>query len=389
MKELWVFLDGCRQQVSNANPTVSIKGENVELDLAKFKTQMKSFMMKDRMLKKGIEELDIDTMLLNISENEWKNNKHRSQRKAYIAKIGMYLLKFMWDRCQGEGCDFHLINHPSQSSLADLDHDTLKLNSERSPTKIAQREGIVALVEEVLEKKCKKKCKECHDIGDGNRKNFDVDSIKSISITEHEPADDYRSPQDVLLNSDGKDAITQIKLVLIIMEYSARNATHTSTSFRTMRTITSTFFPCIVLDNLVNYSASYFDELIEEKKVKVDCIITSLIAFSCGRCAEPECKTGDLRNMPPTTNPTWDHDEKKSDDISTLRGVNTILMLNELISWTEPLCFISNGKRTRAQQRGCGNGRCYDVEGNCNCERVANPPALPKKVKSMTFHNWR
>jgi hypothetical protein len=184
----------------------------------------------------------------------------------------------------------------------------------------------------------------------------------------------------VILNTDGKDAITQIKLVLNIMEISARDASHTDTSFQTLRTITSTFFPHIVLDNLVNYSASYFNELLSDdcKVDKVNGTITSLIAFSVGYCAEPDCKTGDLRNMPPTTNPTWDHDEKKGCEISNLRQVNTIVMLNELISWTEPLCFISDAKRTHAQRRGCGDGRCYDVEGNCNCTRVAN--AFPKKV---------
>jgi hypothetical protein len=181
MTELWVFLDECRNQVLNANPKVSIKGKKVELDLAAFKTQMESFMMRDRMLKKGIEELGIDAMLLNISEDDWKNIKNSQQRNNAIGKIGTYLLKFMWDRCQGEGCNFHLINHPSQSSLADLDHDTLKLNNKRSPSKIAKDEGIVALVKEVLKMKCKKKCKECHDTGDGRRKNFDVDSRASVS----------------------------------------------------------------------------------------------------------------------------------------------------------------------------------------------------------------
>lgn len=375
-----MLLDECRNQVRNANPKVSIKGKKkAELDLAAFKTQMESFMMKDRMLKKGIEELGIDAMLLNISENEWKNNKEKKQRNNAIAKIGTYLLKFMWDRCQGAGCNFHLINHPLLSSSADLDHETLKLNSKRSPSTIAKDEGIVALVKEVLKMKCKKKCKQCHDRGDGTRK-FDVDAIKSICITSHEQVE-HRSPYKVLLNTDGKDAITQIKLVLTILEISARDTSHAGTSFQTLRTITSTFFPHIVLDNLVNYSASYFNELVERKDEKVNCIITSLIAFSVGFCAEPECKTGDLRNMPPTTNPTWDHDVKKGDEISTLRGRNTILMLNELISWTEPLCFISDAKRTHAQQRGCGDGRCYNVKGNCNCKRVKNPKdAFPKKV---------
>jgi len=380
MEKLWMLLDECRNQVRNANPKVSIKGKKkAELDLATFKDRVKPLMMSDRMLKKGIEELGIDTMLLNISEDEWKNHKNDTKRNGAIGKIGTYLLKFMWDRCQGAGCNFHLINHPLLSSSADLDHDTLKLDSTRSPSTIAVNEGIVALVKEVLKMKCKIKCKECHDRGDGRRE-FDVDAIKSICITSHEQVE-HRSPYKVLLNTDGKDAITQIKLVLTILEISARDASRAGTSFQTLRTITSTFFPRIVLDNLVNYSASYFNEDVERKDEKVNCIITSLIAFSVGFCAEPECKTGDLRNMPPTTNPTWDHEEKKGCEISKLRTVNTILMLNELISWTEPLCFISDAKRTNAQRRGCGDGRCYNVEGNCNCKRVKNPKdAFPKKV---------
>lgn len=375
-----MLLDECRNQVRSANPKVSIKGEDVELDLATFKKRVKPLMMSDRMLKKGIEELGIDAMLLNISEDEWKNHKNSKQRNGAIGKIGTYLLKFMWKECEGAGCNFHLIDHSSLSDLADLDHDTLKHDSTRSPSTIAKDEGIVALVEEVIEMKCKKKCKECHDTGDGTRK-FDVDAIKSICITSHEQVE-HRSPYKVLLNTDGKDAITQIKLVLCIMETSARNATHDGTSFQTLRTVTSTFFPHIVLDNLVNYSASYFNEDVERKDEKVNSIITSLIAFSVGFCAEPDCKTGDFRNMPPTTNPTWDHDEKKGCEISRLRQGNTIVMLNELISWTEPLCFISDAKRTHAQRRGCGDGRCYNVEGNCNCKRVANyQDAFPKKVQ--------
>ena len=335
------------------------------------------------MLMKGLEKWGVDKMLLEIDEDLWINKDHIRQRINYLAKLGSNMLAWMWDSCQHPLCKEHPFDHPHQlTSMFHIDHEKLKNDSKQTVISIAKGEGILEAVKEVKEMECRMKCKNHHDLGEGKRE-FDVNVMKNICIVLSTPKTykDYRSPENLLLNEDGKDRILSIKWIFFLLDIYSRDVSQTNnTTMQTMRAITAAYFPRCVVDNMVKYDASCYDNDDLYGRLKnVSDIIANIITYQSGHCADPTCRHGDTTNKAPLeTNNTWDHDKKKSKDISSI--IHPIIRLNEICSWTVGLCWVSDAKRTYKQCRGCAR-RCYNL-GECNCKKVTGERRFPTKVSS-------
>ena len=369
---LWDLIDACHN-AALGNPTVQQSdGTEVKLTLGQFKSQAEELMKVDSMLCEGLKVKGIDGML-KINNDKWMNKSNKDQRRYALAKSGRYLVCFMFGECAGFDCNRHPINL-DVSSLFHLDHDgTLKLGA-RTPSQIACSHGMRALVAEVKEKKCIMTCDKCHDKGDGNRKHYHPAAYKNLPIVRYKPAVSYRSPQNVVFNNDGKDPIAALSFVFFLLDSQARNVTSKS-HWGTMRTLLLAYFD-LVADGMVKYDGTYYDNVGTGSRMRLfNELLPEIISFLCGRCADLTCKDGDLRNKSPmSTARVWDHDKKKSGSITEIG--NTFHMLNELLSWTVPLCCVSDAIRTRNQQNGCAR-RCYAMDG-CSCTKSSNP--FPTKV---------
>ena len=206
--------------------------------------------------------------------------------------------------------------------------------------------------------------------------------MKNICIAPSTPKTyaDYRSPENLLLNKDGKDRKLSIKWIFFLLDIYSRDVVQTTnTTMQTMRAIAAAYFPRNVVDNMVNYDASCYDNDVFARLRNVSAIITNIITYQSGYCADPTCQHGDTTNKEPlNTNNTWDHDKKKSNCIPHIK--NPITRLNEMCSWTVGLCWISDAKRTYKQCLGCAR-RCYNL-GECNCSKVTGERRFPTKVSS-------
>ena len=375
---LWTLIQNLQfQYATNANPKI-VKDEEEdaeELDLKEFKDLAAELMMIDPMLKKAVEEQGMDR-LFSISVDIWMNKSNDNQRHNALAKLGRYLVTCMFPSCKWYDCEHHPRDFPfNMSSLFELDHDTMQLGS-GSPYEIAKKQGVVPMIEEVKDTKCQLVCSLHHDRGEGSRKKSNaLAASKSICLVTSKQEQEYRSPRAVVLNEDKQDPITSIKFTFFLLECQARNVTRSSTHWGTMVTLAHAYFG-IALDNMYKYNGTYYEKH-NSRYILFNEFLAEIISYLCGRCADPTCKDGDLRNRPPfSTARVWDHDEKKSEAVTSLSKGNTFYMLNELLSWTVPLCCVSDAIRTSNQRNGCAR-RCYAI-GGCTCKKYSNP--LPMKV---------
>ena len=69
-------------------------------------------------------------------------------------------------------------------------------------------------------------------------------------------------------------------------------------TMQTMRAIAAAYFPRNVVDNMVKYDASHYNDDLGRVSYVSD-IIANMIAYQSGHCADPTCQHGDTTNKAP------------------------------------------------------------------------------------------
>lgn len=154
-----------------------------------------------------------------------------------------------------------------------------------------------------------------------------------------------------------------------------------------MRTLIWALFPGTLLDNMMYFEAHWWNnegDSLSHYHRETNVIVERLIAFDCGFCANANCSpvNGDLqdRSAYERHSDRWDHDEKKSKEVSKLRDCCLVYLLNEIGSWCEKLCGFCDSIRTDNQKnRGCAR-RCFDVTGTCSCKKFRGNTRYPTRV---------
>ena len=94
------------------------------------------------------------------------------------------------------------------------------------------------------------------------------------------------------------DNMTSFKIEAIKQANVRMTKRDRKSTMQTMRAIAAAYFPRNVVDNMVKYDASHYNDDLGRVSYVSD-IIANMIAYQSGHCADPTCQHGDTTNKAP------------------------------------------------------------------------------------------